>query len=200
MQLSLLWLLSFGILHVGIPAAHVHGEQPQPGREGFGLGDLELGDDHDGRRADADARILVGRALHPARRHQPQVRAVAHAVRGEGVVDGAGQRRAVESDVQRDRLGALGEPVEVLVGKAGWPSTTRRPSQTRRRARSRCRTPRPPLPRAASGSPLTQTRMSALRGSSWKSWMLCAIAACFAGAGNRGVGRRKAVAAAAAIR
>ena len=135
---------------------------PSPVSEGFGL-DLELGMITMVAGPMLARGILVGRALHPARRHQPQVRAVAHAVRGEGVVDGA-VSAAVESDVQRDRLGASYSRSRCWSRKAGWPRPRAGLPRPRRRARSRCRTPRPPLLRAYFVPPLTQTRMSALRG------------------------------------
>ena len=105
------------VLHVGIAATHVHGEQAQALRQRFGLGDLELRDDHHGRRAHGDARVLVGRALHAARHHQPQMHAVAHAVGVQRGVERLRQLRTIHADIQRDRFRALVQPVEVFVEK-----------------------------------------------------------------------------------
>jgi hypothetical protein len=43
------------------------------------------------------------------------VRAILHAVRVEGLVEALDQFMTAEADVHRDRLGALEQPVEVLV-------------------------------------------------------------------------------------
>ena len=62
-----------------------------------------------------EARILVGRLLDAARHHQPDVRAVGHAVAVERVLHRLDHTRAGQADVELDRARALEQPVEMGV-------------------------------------------------------------------------------------
>jgi len=107
------------ILHVRRAAAHVHRLQLQALGDEFRLRQLELGNDDDGRRADGDARVLVGRALHAARHHQPHVHAVGAAITNsvglERVVQRLGQTGAVQPDVHRQCHGSFAQALQVRV-------------------------------------------------------------------------------------
>jgi hypothetical protein len=76
---------------------------------------LELGRDDHGRGAEGLPGILVGRSLDAAGHHEPQVRAIAHAVGRSGAYQGIGHALAIEADVEPDLRGAAEQPVEVLV-------------------------------------------------------------------------------------
>src|SRR5699024_6480886 len=104
---------------VGCRAAHVRGEQRDAAGDGRGKRILVLADDHDRRRADRDARVLVWRALDAARDHQAYVDAVGHLVGPQGAVDRRGEGGAVHPDVEHDRPRALVQPVEVLLEEGG---------------------------------------------------------------------------------
>ena len=115
--------IELGVLHVRRAAAHVHGEQRQSARGDVRGSGLVLGNDDDGRRTHGHARILVGRAFHPAGDHQAHMHAIAmHAVGVEGGVDRAGQLRAVQADVEQDRLGAFVQPVQVRIQEQRMPA------------------------------------------------------------------------------
>ncbi len=76
-----------------------------------------FGEDHNARPPQRVARVLIDRALHAARHHQADVRAVGHAV---GVETPPNRRReafAVQPDIQTDRRRAREQPVEMEVEK-----------------------------------------------------------------------------------
>ena len=115
MSLSLLCALSLGSSVSGVARRTCVVNSASPCSTVSGVGPLVLGDDHDRRGADSDARVLVGRRLHPAGAHQPHVHAIRHPVGGQRVVDRAGQLVAADAEVDHQRGRALPEPVEVLL-------------------------------------------------------------------------------------
>ena len=150
MSLSLVWVLSLGSCTSGWPRRTCTVNSVMPSFSVVGQRLLVLGDDHHRRRPDRHARILIGRALDAARDHQPHVHAVAHVVGPERRVDRLDQLIAAEADVERDRLRALVQTVEMLArGRPGGPAQRAGPPTRRRRARSPSRTPTRPPARAA---------------------------------------------------
>ncbi len=178
MSLSLLCALSLGSSVSGVARRTCVVNSVMPSVDGRRHRLLVLGDDHDRRGPHRHPRVLVRRRLHAAGDHQPHVHAVDHVVGPQRRVDRGGE---LARGSGRRPAGSPAPPRRAGRGAArGTPGGRRAPAappRPRRRARSRSRTPRPRPGRGGAGRPLTQTRISALRGSSTWSWVPCAMRA-----------------------
>ena len=74
------------VLHGGVAAPDMHGEQANAVLDRGGQRLLPFGNDDDGRGGDDDARVLIGGGADAARNHQADVAAVHHIVRGDAGV------------------------------------------------------------------------------------------------------------------
>ena len=81
----------------------------------FGIRGLVLGDDHDGRATDDEARILVHGALDPSGHHQADMRAVGHPVAVKRLPDRIHNGLTRHANVKRDGIRALEEAIHVGV-------------------------------------------------------------------------------------
>ena len=130
MQLSLQCELSFGSCTAGSPRRTCTVNSLSPRSYTAGIGFLYSGMITIVAGADRHARVLVGRALHAARDHQPHVHAVAHAVRVERRVERARQLLAVRPTSSAMALAPSYSRSRWWSRNASLPRWTRRPSQT----------------------------------------------------------------------
>ena len=113
MQLAV--AVEFGIERIRRRAANGGREQAHAAFKHGGIGLFVFGDNHDGGRADGQARILRGRFLDAACDHQADMRAVVHVVGAHRAIERVGDLFARQPDVEGNRFRALKEPIQMFV-------------------------------------------------------------------------------------